>query len=991
MAPRLAAILFVAASWTGALGGERALVAVVLGENSIRAGSSEARGIRIYYDSVRLALDAAKVPHAPLRDRDVEAGRLRRFPVAIFPYSTVWTPKVLSAIEQHVAGGGKVICFYSVPDKLLDLLGIARVGYRQGKPRNQFATIRLASELIGGLPEEVRQDSWNITQVKPQSEDAMVVGEWYDPQGLPLEEPALIVSPRGAFMGHVLTAGDTLRKGQMLRAVIGHLVPAVWKQVTAEAIANAQSMGPLTSFDQLADRLAAADLSWWRRRVPRRHLRRARDLLATAEDLRAEARYPQAVEAAEKARLEAIEAYVRTARERRGELRGVWIHTAYGVRDWGWRRSIRHLRNCGFNAIFPNMLWAGLAHYPSKVLPVAPEVEEKGDQIAECLRWCRRYGVELHVWKVNFNLGRAPADFVERLRAERRLQRDRNGNEVLWLCPSDPRNFALERDSMLEVVRNYPVDGIHFDYIRYPGSHACFCEGCRRRFEEAAGVKVNKWPDDALKPPLKDRFMKWRQDQITRLVRAVATEARRIRPGVMVSAAVFNNWESHRFSVGQDWKLWIEEGLLDFVCPMDYTPDPDRLAEMVANQVEWVGGRVPLYPGIGAWRIPDVAGLVDQIERARSLGADGFLCFHYNDLEFALNRMPALERALTAHRTTPPHRAPRVEFSLPPGLKAFPGPTYREGSRLTFTAKLTTEGTYGRSIRSASGRLVIETTDGRQVRDLGRIWSDGAPVAAAAELPPGNYRLAVVGRARFGWFSSRAFVVRSRPFRVASARELQTERASRLPPVFKTSNLAVGVVSGGYGSEGILAALAEAQGVEALALNRLTEEFLRPCRVVVFPQPRQRGATSEDAVAALRQFVVRGGGLLATHDAPGYRGHPVLFPEVCKGGATRVEGSAWRVTATHPLTAGLPRGKPLPHSYYDAIALQPGPAGRVVAEALGKDGAPGGAAVVCGTVGKGRYAAIGLALGIDEADKEAEPQGAERRLLLNAVSWLGGL
>jgi len=127
--------------------------------------------------------------------------------------------------------------------------------------------------------------------------------------------------------------------------------------------------------------------------------------------------------------------------------------------------------------------------------------------------------------------------------------------------------------------------------------------------------------------------------------------------------------------------------------------------------------------------------------------------------------MPALERALTAHRTTPPHRAPRVEFSLPPGLKDFPAPTYREGPRLTFTAKLTTEGTYGRSIRSASGRLVIETTDGRQVRDLGRIRSDARAIAAAAELPPGNYRLAVVGRARFGWFSSRAFVVRSRPFR----------------------------------------------------------------------------------------------------------------------------------------------------------------------------------------------------------------------------------
>ena len=34
--------------------------------------------------------------------------------------------------------------------------------------------------------------------------------------------------------------------------------------------------------------------------------------------------------------------------------------------------------------------------------------------------------------------------------------------------PLHPQNFQLELDSMLEVARKYPVDGLHFDYIRYP-------------------------------------------------------------------------------------------------------------------------------------------------------------------------------------------------------------------------------------------------------------------------------------------------------------------------------------------------------------------------------------------------------------------------------------------------------------------------------------------------------------------------------------------
>ena len=197
--------------------------------------------------------------------------------------------------------------------------------------------------------------------------------------------------------------------------------------------------------------------------------------------------------------------------------------------------------------------------------------------------------------------------------------------------------------------------------------------GCRERFEAAAKVKVKSWPADALRPPLRDRFHQWRQDQITALVRAVAAEARRIRPGTMISAAVFGNWESHRWTVGQDWKRWVDEGLLDFVCPMNYTTSPKALETLVCRQVEWVNGKVPLYSGIGAWRLGDAVALLDQLERARALGADGFVCFHYNDLTFAGRRMPQLHKSHTATATPPPHMAPHITFDLSPGIPGLEG------------------------------------------------------------------------------------------------------------------------------------------------------------------------------------------------------------------------------------------------------------------------------------------------------------------------------
>ncbi len=46
--------------------------------------------------------------------------------------------------------------------------------------------------------------------------------------------------------------------------------------------------------------------------------------------------------------------------------------------------------------------------------------------------------------------------------------------------------------------------------------------------------------------------------------------------------------------------------------------------------------------------------------------------------------------------------------------------------------------------------------------------------------------------------------------------------------------------------------------------------------------------------------------------------------------------------------------------------------------------------VVAGEFGKGRYVAIGLAVGLAADGEETEPEGAEAQLLLNSVAWAGG-
>jgi hypothetical protein len=246
----------------------------------------------------------------------------------------------------------------------------------------------------------------------------------------------------------------------------------------------------------------------------------------------------------------------------------------------------------------------------------------------------------------------------------------------------------------------------------------------------------------------------------------VAAGARRARPGIAVSAAVFPDADAARRVNAQDWPRWLDERLLDFICPLDYASDAAELEPLVARQVELVAGRVPLCVGIAAHRVRDPIGILDQLERARRLGADGFV-LHAPDAELLEDALPVLARIHWASRTAPPFPAPAARFTFPSGLAHRPGLAFQEDSPPVVSATLEAKGNFPRPVRRASGVLRVETADGALVQKLKQV-SSGQPQAGMAvlRLPPGRYRLAIKGSVSFGWLSGQSFIVRSRPFEV---------------------------------------------------------------------------------------------------------------------------------------------------------------------------------------------------------------------------------
>lgn len=743
-------------------------ILVVTGDAAVAQGSSEAKSIQQFAEATVGALQGTGLSVGSVSDFDVERGALKKAMIAILAYNPVVTDAAAEALKQFVERGGKLIVFYSLKAQMAELLGIRQTGWAQQERPGQFAEIRFDAPDVKGLPASVRQRSWNITVAEPVSKNARVIGRWFDDEGNDVGQPAVLMSDTGVFMAHVLLGSDAAAKRQMLLSWLGKYEPGLWAEAVSTAIAKAGATGPMATLDEVAEFVNEKASQYPKGSAALAALREAQHLMEEARKLSAQGEHIKAMETARQASDAAARAYRLCHAPRTCEFRAVWNHSGTGAFS-DWEKSMKNLADGGFNAVVPNMWWAGRAHYKSEYLPLSKTYQQQGDQIVACLAAAKKYGIEVHPWKVNWNLSGAPKEFVEKMHSEGRTQVSPSGKPMDWLCPSHPLNYELELKTMVEVAEKYDVDGVHFDYIRYPGRKGCYCDGCRRRFEKTIGNRVENWPDDVTNGKLSDAYTDFRCAQITRLVKATAEQVRRIKPYCKISAAVFSSYPSCRVGVGQDWVKWVKEGYLDFVCPMDYIKADHAFAQRVSTQMRQIAGRIPFYPGIGVTLRYTKTGeeAISQIELAREAGADGFIIFNYSD-GLAEHCVPALGEAILSERAIHPHNAPHVEFKLPAKQIDETHFLIAEGLALRAQAIVRDLGRYRKPATGIRAQLRLEAIDGRVLEVYDAVNEPGRTVAATIARRDGNLRLALAGTLVFEDGSKSPFVSRSFPFRFAA-------------------------------------------------------------------------------------------------------------------------------------------------------------------------------------------------------------------------------
>ena len=156
-------------------------------------------------------------------------------------------------------------------------------------------------------------------------------------------------------------------------------------------------------------------------------------------------------------------------RTKNPELRGVWVQTKSITSPEKVEEVLRRVESGHFNAIFVNVFRAGEVVYDSRFAEKYDRIEPGFDPLALLVPEAHRRNIQVHAW---FPAGRVGYQDTAPILIEHPDWGlvGPDGKKTAWLNFTRPDVRQYISDLMLETVERYGVDGLHFDYTRYPSS-----------------------------------------------------------------------------------------------------------------------------------------------------------------------------------------------------------------------------------------------------------------------------------------------------------------------------------------------------------------------------------------------------------------------------------------------------------------------------------------------------------------------------------------
>ena len=346
----------------------------------------------------------------------------------------------------------------------------------------------------------------------------------------------------------------------------------------------------------------------------------------------------------------------------RKEMRGIWVATVLNI-DWPSKKGLSiesqkqefikildNVKEWNMNAVFVQIKPVGDAFYPSKFSPwseylTGKQGENPGyDPLKFMIEEAHKRNIEFHAWfnpyrlTMSGGIDKLSNDNIGKQRPDWTI----TYGGKLYLNPGIPEVNDYIVKSIMEVVENYDIDGVHMDDYFYPYK-----------------VKGEIYNDEEQYNKYGSNFLKvddWRRDNVNKLIEKLYSSIKHKNKNIEFGISPFGVWrnistDSVRGSntkagiqnyddLYADILYWMKKNWIDYVAPQIYWNQGFKIAEY-NTLVDWWSKyaketKTNLYIGQAAYRIKDWEKddeLINQIKYNRkSEEVKGSIFFSYSSL-----------------------------------------------------------------------------------------------------------------------------------------------------------------------------------------------------------------------------------------------------------------------------------------------------------------------------------------------------------------------
>jgi uncharacterized lipoprotein YddW (UPF0748 family) len=324
--------------------------------------------------------------------------------------------------------------------------------------------------------------------------------------------------------------------------------------------------------------------------------------------------------------LSSLSLYSQPRNHPKREFRGVWVATVSNI-DWPSKPGLStEEQQKELLQILDQHQQSGINAIMLQIRPAADAFYGKGrelwsrfltgmqgkapvpyyDPLAFAVAETHKRGMELHAW---FNPYRATFDLIDRNTSAIHITKQKpewfftyGGKKLFNPGLPEVREYIIS--VILDVVKNYDIDGVHFDDYFYPYPTPGHVIGDNKAYQlYGAGLKS---VDD------------WRRQNVDTLIQSVADSIRKAKPYVKFGISPFGIWRNQSqdpegsqsngldgySKLYADARKWVQMGWIDYINPQIYFPFYNAAAAY-EKLVDWWNKNSfgkHFYVGIGAYR-----------------------------------------------------------------------------------------------------------------------------------------------------------------------------------------------------------------------------------------------------------------------------------------------------------------------------------------------------------------------------------------------------